>query len=162
MFFQKLFRLYHPIFLIIGTLILFLISHFISIKTEKLHGSFSHIKGFYSGVTLLSDHPLGFGLGVAGNRGSSEISTSTGNFGGESGFGNVTAQIGYVGVLYLFILYFLYLKFYKNKKNVNSQICLSLIVQYLINFYLSASSMGVLSFFFIFSFLGMNYSRNGK
>lgn len=157
--FQKVFRLYNPVFLVLGTIILFITSQFIAMKTDKLHGSFSHVKGFYSGVTLLSDHPFGFGLGIAGNRGSSNISTINGDFGGESGFGNVTAQVGYVGLLYIFILFRLYCKFYKYKDYKQNQICLSLVVQYLLNFYLSASSMGVLSFFFIFSYLGMNYRR---
>ena len=105
--------MYNPIYLLLGTITLFIISHYISIKTEKLHGSFSHVKGFYSGVTLLADHPFGFGLGVAGNRGSSDISTSLGAFGGESGFGNVTAQVGYVGVYYVLILFILIVSFLK-------------------------------------------------
>jgi hypothetical protein len=159
-FFQKFFRLYHPGFLILGTISLFFFSQYIALKTDKLHGSFSHIKGFYSGITLLSDHPLGFGIGKAGNRGSLGVSTMNGDYGGESGFGNVTAQIGFLGLLYLLILFFLYKKIYQHRSKQSNQISLSLIVQYLLNFYLSASSMGVLSFFFIFSYLGIHYGRN--
>ena len=104
--FQKLFRLYHPVLLILGTILLFFLSQYISHKTDKLHGSFSHIKGFYSGVTLLAEHPLGFGIGKAGNRGSLGVSTMNGAYGGESGFGNVTAQVGFLGILYLLIIFF--------------------------------------------------------
>jgi len=158
--FQKLFRLYHPAFLILGTILLFFLSQYISHNTDKLHGSFSHIKGFYSGITLLADHPLGFGIGKAGNRGSLGVSTMNGDYGGESGFGNVTAQVGFLGLLYLLILFFLYRKIYQHRSKLSNQISLSLIIQYLLNFYLSASSMGVLSFFFIFSYLGIHYGRN--
>ena len=83
-----------------------------------------------------------------------------GDYGGESGFGNVTAQVGFLGILYLLILFFLYRKIYQHRSKLSNKISLSLIVQYLLNFYLSASSMGVLSFFFIFSYLGIHYGRN--
>jgi hypothetical protein len=156
---QKLFNLYNKFYIYFGTLILFCICKYIYQLTFNIHGSFSHLKGFYTGFLLLKEQPFGFGLGIAGNRGSQYISTMHGDFGGESGLGNILAQVGILGLFYLFIIIMFYFKIYKSKSldNNNKNISFALITQYLLNFYLSASSLGVLSFYFIFAHLGLTW-----
>ena len=160
-FLQRLLNLYSKTYLYLGTFLLLYISRHIYLLTFNVHGSFSHLKGFYTGFELLKEQPLGFGLGVAGNRGSQYISTMNGDFGGESGLGNVLAQIGVLGLFYLFIILILYTRILKSKNldKKNKNLNLSLITQYLLNFYLSASSLGMLSFYFIFAHLGLSLKR---
>jgi hypothetical protein len=149
--------LYNKNFIYLGTLILFFAAQYIYKLTFNIHGSFSHVKGFYTGFELLKNNLLGFGLGIGGNKGSQYISTMNGDFGGESGLGNILAQVGIIGILYLFIILMFYSKIskFQSLDNNEKRTGLALITQYLLNFYLSASSLGVLSYYFIFAHLGL-------
>ena len=141
--------------------VLFFISKYLYETFALFHGSFSHFNGFYTGFNLLKENIFGFGLGVAGNRGESPISTMNGEFGGESGLGNIMAQIGIVGFIHTLLLLLIIHKFsilYKYTRNANFQFILAIMLCYYLNFLLSASSLSLTSqgIYFIFAGIGLN------
>jgi hypothetical protein len=143
------------------TFILFFISKYLYETFALFHGSFSHFNGFYTGFNLLKDNIFGFGLGVAGNRGESLISTMNGEFGGESGLGNIMAQIGIVGFIHGLLLLLIIHKvsiLYKYTRNVNFQFILAIMLCYYLNFLLSASSLSLTSqgIYFILAGIALN------
>lgn len=129
----------------------------------KLHGSFAHLFGYYTGFVLLGDNPFGFGVGMAGNRGFLDHRIGMGEFGGESGLGNVLAQLGYPGLLFfIFIVILMYLcareyKLTSNKEYIGIFVAL---FTYVINFYLSAASLGFTGNVMVFIFAGLYLNPN--
>ena len=83
---------------------IFAFSSFIYNEVGLTFGFLAHLIGFYTGLELLIDFPFGVGVGVGGNRGDIEWSSEAGTFGGESGMGNIFAQVGIFGFLHLYIL----------------------------------------------------------
>jgi hypothetical protein len=73
-------------------------------KMERVSGPFSHIYGYYTGLkSIIVDNPMGAGLGEAGNYSDAVmhgVALAQHIIGGESGQGNVYAQIGIWGLLY--------------------------------------------------------------
>ena len=143
--------------------VIFILSLVISVYLGKVHGGLSHFIGFYSGFELLFSHPFGFGLGEAGNRGQFvDASIMNGNNGGESGLGNVLAQIGVFGGIIIIIFYKL-LRLFSNLYNKfgNDDFFALFMVTFtwFVIFCLSASSLGLSGNFIFFIFIGLFLNR---
>ncbi|MEM8938857.1 MAG: hypothetical protein AAGC64_05885 [Bacteroidota bacterium] len=131
-----------PVFFM--TIFLFFLSFYLYRTLGKLHGSFSHFFGYFTGIILIKDIPFGFGLGMAGNRGLLDHEIHMGEFGGESGLGNIIAQFGFLGFVLLTILFLIMIEFRKRYKLSPSYLGLFVAFSaYLLNFYLSAASLGM-------------------
>ena len=110
-----------------------------------IHGSLSHLFGFYTGIEFSLLSPLGDGIGVSGNRGQFvKTSVVNGEHGGESGVGNILAQLGFSGWVVISGLFFL-LKYFsdlyiKNRDRLYFATYVVLII-YLVNLIYSASSL---------------------
>lgn len=147
--------------LIIFTVLLYFISAYFYFQFGKVHGSFAHLFGFYTGINTIFQFPLGLGLGMAGNRGIIENRSALGELGSESGIGAVIAQLGVLGLLFfvflLAILSSLKRKYYISGNSIYIGLFLAMI-SYIINFYLSFASLGFTGniMFFIFSGLFLN------
>ncbi len=139
-------------------IILFLISAGISIYIGKIHGGLAHFIGFYTGFDLLINNPLGFGLGEAGNRGQFSTGTVNGGNGGESGIGNILAQIGVFGLLvpiiFLKLLSFFNKVYYQTYSAEYVAIFVVTVVWFII-LCLSASSLGLTGNYIFFIFIGI-------
>lgn len=154
-----------PVFypLILFSAILYFVAGYLYEVFGKAHGSFSHLFGYYTGIDLLADYPLGFGLGMAGNKGFLQHNSVTGEFGGESGLGNIIAQIGYPGFLFLIMILFIMYLFKKKFNEANNPEYLGLFVAlftYVINFYLSSASLGLTGNIMFFIFAGIYLNPN--
>jgi hypothetical protein len=110
-----------------------------------IHGSLSHLFGFYTGIEFSLFSSLGDGIGVSGNRGQFvEASIVNGVHGGESGVGNILVQLGFSGWVIisglLFLLKYFSQLYLKTKDRLYFATYVILIV-YLINLIYSASSL---------------------
>lgn len=153
--------------LILFTLSIYLVSAYLYEGVGKIHGSFAHLFGFYTGFKTMIAHPIGLGLGMAGNRGIEMYRSTFGEFGCESGLGSVLAQLGIPGLLFpgviLAIMLILKRKFveYKSSEYLGLFVMFFL---YMVNFCLSYASLGVSGnvFYFIFSGLYLNKEFRGE
>ena len=152
----------YPFFLISGT---FLLAGFIvATSLGKVHGSLSHLMGFYTGIELLLDKPLGFGLGMSGNRGMLNF-PSMGTFGTESGIGNVFAQTGIVGFISLVFFITILKKFrklYYITYNEEYFAIFVVAVNWFLTYLFSVSSLGFTGNAVVFVFIGLFLSSRMK
>lgn len=141
-----------------GFALLLVVGFYIYHKIGKVHGGLSHIIGFYTGLELLIDKPLGFGLGMAGNRGQASVGVVNGLNGGESGLGNVTAQIGVLGLFTLYIIHTIIKTFKRNYRETGSMEYYAIFVvtvNWAVTYFLSASSLGLTGNYIFFIFIGL-------
>ena len=151
------------VYFILGSL--FVLSAYIALVLGRIHGGLSHFIGFYTGFELLLSHPFGFGLGSAGNRGEFASGVVTGQNGGESGLGNIFAQIGLVGVMVPLILFKLLNKFSEVYRKSESSDYFSIFVAtfvWVVIFCLSASSLGLTGNYIFFIFIGLLLNEGTK
>lgn len=145
-------------FLLAGAIFSILVGFFVHTYVGLVHGSLSHVIGLYTGLELAVTNPIGLGIGVGGNRGVLDSSIRNGLMGGESGLGNIFAQIGLFGFIHLFII----LKmisivdaFYQRTGDLIYRATSVCVLAYLINFLFSASSLGTtvhILYFVLFCF----------
>jgi hypothetical protein len=132
----------------------------------KAHGALSHFIGLYSGFEIALKNWLGLGLGMAGNR--LEEPTSSilnGQLGGESGLGNIWAQMGFLGTIVLVLIYSLHKtlrKLHRQTLNDDYYALTVMLFVYFINLLLSASSLSLKGNFMLFILLGVYLSRKKK
>jgi|GEM_PF-4428029 len=142
-----------------------LIGYFLYGK-PKAHGAISHILGFYSGFEIACNNIFGLGLGMAGNRPELHYpGIMNGRYGGESGIGNIWAQIGFLGSLVIVFIYRLHKRFigiYNDTKNSDYYALSVMLFVYYINLLLSASSLSLKANFILFIVIGVYISRKKK
>lgn len=152
---------FYPLF--IFTVLLYLISAYLYVDFGKIHGSFAHLFGFYTGINTLFEFPLGLGLGMAGNRGIVENRSTFGELGSESGLGSVIAQLGVLGIVYLVfclgIMYSLKKRYYSSANPVYFGLFVGILL-YILNFYLSFASLGFSGNIMYFVFSGLFLNKN--
>ncbi len=149
--------------LYILTFLFFLLMGFFLHGKPKAHGALSHVIGLYSGFEIALKNWHGMGLGMAGNRMETpEPSIMNGELGGESGIGNIWAQIGFVGSVVLFFVLKLHKtlkKLYNKTKNEDYYALSVMLFVYFINLLLSASSLSLKGNFILFIIVGVYISR---
>jgi hypothetical protein len=144
--------------LIFASIILYFGAEYLYQTFGKVHGSFAHLFGYYTGINLLVDNPWGFGLGMAGNRGFLDLNSIMGENGGESGLGNITAQLGLFGLLFPAILFaIMKLTKYEWRRSMKPAYLgvFVMVFTYFINFYLSAASLGMSGNIMVFILAGL-------
>jgi hypothetical protein len=137
---------------------IFALARFIYYEVGLTFGFLAHLVGFFTGLELLIDYPFGVGVGVGGNRGDIGWSSEAGTFGGESGMGNIFAQVGIFGILHLYIFMRASVQFDTLFRSTGNRLFLfggALLFGYMLNFYLSASSLASNGNIFIFMMLGL-------
>ena len=134
--FIGLFRRNKKIFMLIVFFSLIISSFYVASMPILIHGSFSHLIGISSSLSIFLENPLGAGLGMGGNRPGIDLDgIHLGRYGGESGFGNVFYQSPVLGILYLFLFWIAI------KRNYSFKI----LWVFFLNFMLSATSLGLTS-----------------
>jgi len=123
----------------------FFIIGFIYNSFGHIHGSLSHLFGFYTGIEFSLFSLFGDGIGASGNRGQFvETSIVNGEHGGESGVGNILVQLGFSGWVVisgvLFLLKYFSNLYLKTKDRLYFATYVILII-YLVNLIYSASSL---------------------
>lgn len=149
--------------LYIITFLFFLGVGYFLFDKPKAHGALSHVIGLYSGFEIALQNPLGLGLGMAGNRPDEVLpGIINGKYGGESGIGNIWAQVGFLGSMILVFIYYVHKRIkqrYKVTGNEDYYALSVVLFVYFINLLLSASSLSLKGNFMLFVFLGIYFSR---
>ncbi|MEL4307327.1 hypothetical protein [Joostella sp. CR20] len=143
---------------------LFIYLGYLMTEGERVHGSFSHIIGVYTGFEVAINDILGRGVGMAGNRPMNPTTNIVnGMNGAESGFGNVLAQMGLSGIIISIILYYIMSRAYLIYKQTNNSdyygLAIMILVYYL-NYNLSASSLALTGNFIVFTLAGIYLNKN--
>ena len=124
-------------------------------------GALAHLQGIVSlSKVFINQKYFGYGLGSAGNYSSD---TNAPDIGGESGIGNITAQIGIGVVVYLAFFVFLYRELHcKWSKTGRKEYFagILMLITWIASFFMSASSLGLSGNAFCMMYIGCLLAAN--
>lgn len=120
-------------------------------------GASAHINGLKTGLISAITHPLGLGLGNAGNFANLLGDNDGESVGGESAIGSMLGQLGLIGFIpYLIFIISLVKTLSRNEHYSNLSIVMSgAFLGYAINSLFTDSALGVTGNFYYFLFAGL-------
>ena len=124
-------------------------------------GASAHINGLKTGLMSAITHPLGLGLGNAGNFANLLGDNNTESIGGESAIGSMLGQLGFVGFT-PYLLFVIFLIKTLSKKIQNSSLFIVIagaFLGYSVNSMFTDSALGVTGNFYYFLFAGLFVSQ---